>query len=51
MMDIILVVIGIAMLVSGVYCIRKEGESFATAVWLIVLGAAIELAAIKSYIL
>lgn len=50
MLDIILVLAGIVMIISGSYGLRKGDESPGSMIWLIVIGVVIELAAAKSYI-
>lgn len=50
MLDIILVLVGIVMIICGIYGLRKGEESPGSMIWLIVIGVVIELAAAKSYI-
>lgn len=49
MLDIILVLAGIGLICGGIYGLRQGRESTASMVWLITIGVAIELAAIKCY--
>lgn len=47
LLGIILVLAGIGLICSGIYGLYKGEESPATMMWLIIVGVAIELAAVK----